>query len=107
MLRQFKDAYETNDAEESQWRARPEVLGGAASSGRQHVEESRVERNESGHVDPGLEVTAQSNDRRAGDQSNDQFEREPSVTDGLNDEERTEPVGWLAVGLTVRPHEPR
>jgi len=78
------------------------VVGRAALSRRQHVEQRHVVRYQRCGVHECLEVAAERRLGRTRDEPDDQFEREPRVADRLDDEERTLPVRLAvrqAVGL--------
>lgn len=106
MLGELEDANEANDAQECQRRARLKVICGAAATGRQHVKQRHVVRNQRRRVDQCLEVATERWLGRARHKPDDQFEGEPGVADRLDDEERTLPIR-LAVGQAVGLGEAR
>jgi len=87
MFRQLKDPDQPNDAQEGQRRAR---LGAFATHRGQNVEQRHVVRQHGDNVDDVLEVSPESQLRRARDEANDSLDGEPGRAGCLDEEENIE-----------------
>jgi len=103
---ELEDAHKPNDSQKSERCAGLEVVCGAAASRRQHVKQRHVVRDQCRRVNQSLEVATERRLRRTRHEPDEEFECEPGVTEGLDDEERARPVR-LAVGKTVGLGEAR